>query len=404
MPSPPPERPLGTDKIDWPLRPDLAFLNHGSFGSVPAPLQKAYDGHRAVLEADPIEMVGRRCEGLLASVRSRLGHFLGADAAAVGLVTNASSGVGAVIRSIPLSPGARMVTTTHVYNAVRMAMKHRAFELGGTVEEIELPLQATHPLHLTPLLEAIGRDAPPGLVIVDHVTSPTAAVLDVATVVAACRERGVPVLVDGAHAPGMLELNLGELDADWYTGNLHKWTCTPKGCGFLYASERVRGITHPETISHNLGQGFDREFAWQGTRDLAAWLTIPDALDFWDSIGADQVREHNHALCRAGKELLEEAWGVAPIQSPGRDAMGSMAIVALPESIQGQCATPDALMVHLHDVHHVEVPVIEWKGAWHVRISAHVHNRLADYERLAGAVRASLMARREQVSSVPAPA
>ncbi len=399
-----PGRPANAQSLRWPLRRDLAFLNHGSFGSVPEPIQAAYDRHRAQLEADPIELVGRQCERLLGDVRNRLGQFLNVDPSGLGLVANASSGVGAVVRSVPLTRGARLITTTHVYNAVRMAMRHRASEVNGSVEEIDLPLQESRPLDVSPLLEAIRHGAPPGLVIVDHVTSPTASILDVAAVVNECRERGVPILIDGAHAPGMLALSLDALGADWYTGNLHKWTCAPKGCGFLHASTRFRSITHPETISHNLGQGFEREFAWQGTRDLAAWLTIPESLDLWDRIGLADVQEHNHALCRHGKELLESAWGVAPIQASLRDAMGSMAIVALPESIRAVFDTPDELMVHLHDVHLVEVPVIDWQGRWHVRISAHVHNEAGDYARLADAISVVVTAPRARASSSPAPA
>lgn len=404
MPVQPPSLPDRAARLGWPLRGDLAFLNHGSFGSVPTPIQNAYDRHRQAVEADPIEVLGRQCEGLLAGVRRRVAEFVNADPDAIGLVTNASAGVGAVLRSVPLPAGARLVTTNHVYNAVRMAMRHRAVEVGGTVEEVHLPLRAVGPIDLSPLLDSIRRDDPPAVVIVDQITSPTAAVLDVRSVVAACRARGVAVLIDGAHAPGMLPMDLSSIDADWYTGNLHKWTCAPKGCGFLHASPRVRGITHPETISHNLGQGFEKEFGWQGTRDLAAWLTIPDALDLWDSIGTAAVRDHNHALCRAGKELLEQAWGVAPIQASTRDAMGSMAIISLPQRIRGPFENPDSLMVHLHDEHRVEVPVIDWEGQWHVRISAHLHNTIEDYERLAAAIGRALKALDATAASSPAPA
>lgn len=401
--------PSRAQSLQWPLRGDLAFLNHGSFGSVPEPIWNAYAAHRRRLEGDPIEWIGRRAEASLRQVAARIGRSVGApeaeDGAGIGLVTNASSGIGGVLRSLPLPRGARLVTTNHVYNAVRMAMRYRAEECGGTLEEVVLPLAADSPISMEPLLAAIRRDAPPALVVIDHVTSPTAALLDVGPVVAACRERGTRILVDGAHAPGMLPLDLASLGADWYVGNLHKWTCAPKGCGFLYASPGVRRWTHPETISHNLGQGFEREFGWQGTRDLAAWLTIPDALDLWDGIGIDAVRAHNYALCVRGKELLESAWRVQPIQHSAACAMGSMAIISLPDWVGHHWPTPDALMTWLHDEQRVEVPVIDWSGRWHVRISAHVHNRREHYERLAAALaREPLTASGATASRTTAPA
>ncbi|MDA1008156.1 MAG: aminotransferase class V-fold PLP-dependent enzyme [Planctomycetota bacterium] len=386
----PPCLPEAARFLVWPIRGDLAFLNHGSFGSVPEPIREAYNAHRKRIESDPIEWIGRRAESCTMEVCNALGSFVDCDPAGIGLVTNATSGVGSVLRSLPLRAGDRLVTTDHVYNAVRMAMTHRARATGAVYEEVPIVMGPRLPLSLDPLASAIATGDPPALVVLDHVTSATGAVLRIEPIIQLCRTRGVPILIDGAHAPGMLPLSIRALDADWYTGNLHKWVCAPKGCGFLFAHERVREMTHPESISHLLDQGFWKEFSWQGTRDLAAWWTIPDALALWESIGWRAIREHNSALCTWGQSVIESAWKVEPLLARSTLNQGSMAIISLPSAIQQQWATPELLMSHLHDQHLVEVPVIPWQGKWHVRISAHLHNKPSDYERLARAIADSL--------------
>ena len=226
------------------------------------------------------------------------------------------------------------------------------------------------------------------LAVFDHVTSETATVLPIAVLAALCRSRGVPLLVDGAHAPGMLDLDIAAVGADWYVGNAHKWLFAPKGCGFLWAAKLRQPGLHPTVVSHGLGQGFAAEFDWVGTRDPSAWLTVRDAIAFLDGLGpkglgAAAVRAHNRNLAAEAATLLSAAWD-SEAGAPA-EMRGAMATVRLPLS----GSTPeDAARLHdrLIDEHAIEVPVLALGGNLWVRISAQVYNEIEDYARLAQAV------------------
>jgi isopenicillin-N epimerase len=218
--------------------------------------------------------------------------------------------------------------------------------------------------------------------VIDHVTSPSGLVFPVAQIVAGCRDRGVDVLVDGAHVPGMIALDVEALAPAYYAANLHKWVCAPKGTAILWVSPRHQAEVHPTVISHNLDAGFAREFAWQGTRDIAAWLTAPVAIEFMSGLGWDRVLDHNHRMAVWAHQMLTDRWGVEPVSPLDGSLLGSMAAVRLP----GRLADFDgnqlaALQQRLHDQHRIEVPMIPWKPAM-LRVSCQVYNRPEEYERL----------------------
>jgi isopenicillin-N epimerase len=224
------------------------------------------------------------------------------------------------------------------------------------------------------------------LVIVDHITSPTAVILPVAEIAHACREKGVLCLIDGAHAPGMIPLNIDEIGADWYTGNLHKWVCAPKGCAFLVASTQTETWTHPETTSHMHGHGFAEEFDWQGTRDFAPWLTIPTAIEFVCGGFPGGIREHNHQLATWAQKKLCLDFGTRSISPIDGSMIGSMATITLPPAISMRFASAADFQATLYDVHKIEVPIIDWGGVWHSRVSAQAYNCPEDYLALSAAV------------------
>lgn len=391
----PPESLPASWRECWPLDRSYDFLNHGSFGSVPIPVQDAQRRYRDLVEARPIEVLGRRVRELLAPVKERIGSFLRADAAGIGLMTNATEGVNAVLRSLELRPGDVLVTTDHVYRAVLQAMRYAARRAGAEIRVVPIPLPVSGPDEIVERI-ASALDPRVRLLVIDHVTSPTAVVFPVERIAAICRERGIECLVDGAHAPGMLDLHLGQLGATYYAGNFHKWVCAPKGAAFLWVDEARRSSVHPPVVSHFLDGGFDTEFDWQGTRDISAWLAIADAIAFFEPLGWGRLREHNRRLALWGRDLLADALGTAPLV-PGGAMLGSIATIELPRSVWSRWAGPEALQAALYERNRIEVPILQWgvrdEGSddagprWHVRISAQAYNDPTQYERLAAALR-----------------
>ncbi|MFI5380779.1 MAG: aminotransferase class V-fold PLP-dependent enzyme [Tepidisphaerales bacterium] len=365
----------------WQLRPDVAFLNHGSFGAVPRAVAAAQEQWRQRIEAEPIEVLARRSPELLETVRLKLGQYLHTSPANLGLVTNATEAVNSVVRDFPLRPGDELLTTDHVYNAVRQTMRHTARRAGAEVHEVAIPLPVSCSADIADRVIA-ALTPRTRLLVIDHITSPTALVFPVADIIRECRRRGVDVLVDGAHAPGMIGLDLDDLAPAFYTGNLHKWLCAPRGSAFLYVHPDHQRQAHAPVISHDLDHGFTREFAWQGTRDLSAWFAIPAAIDFLAQFGHDAVRRHNFELCRWAHELLCTRLAVEPISPLDGRLLGSIATVRLPARRDGS-HWPD-FQQRLYDEHRIEVPLVWWNEQAFVRTSSHIYNRPEEYERLAG--------------------
>lgn len=373
------------DPARWLLDPEILFLNHGSFGARTRAVLDRQDRWRRRMEHRPIEMIGRRVRELLAPSKERVASFVGADPEGLGFVTNATEGVNAALRSIPWRRGDRVVATDHVYHAVRQTLRRLSAETGVEYVEVPLPLPLSDPEEVVAALAPLLA-APTRLLVVDHVTSPTALRMPIEPLLERCRAAGVETLVDGAHAPGMLDLDLEALGADHYTGNLHKWAGAPLGTAFLWSARAVRGRVHPNTTSHFYGEGFASEFDWQGTRDLSAWITAAEAIDDLGRLGWDRVRDHNAALCRWAHAMLVERWKVDPTTPLDGTMLGSIASIEVPSSLTRRPERPEALQAELLERHRIEIPVIDWGGRRFVRISAMVHNRAWQYERLAEAI------------------
>jgi isopenicillin-N epimerase len=368
----------------WLLDPAVAFLNHGSFGATPRAVLAAQDEWRRRMERRPTGFMAYELPAALRDAAARLAGFLGARGDDLAFVENATAGCNAVLGSLALGPGDEILVIDHGYAAVRKAAEHAAARAGARVVEAILPFPAPT---ATAIVESVaGRLGPrTRLAIFDHVTSPTALVLPIAQLVALCRSAGAPVLVDGAHAPGMLELDVPAAGADWYVGNCHKWLMAPKGAGFLWASPERQAGLHPPVISHGLGQGFLAEFDWIGTRDPSGWLAVPAAIDFHERLGGARLRRRNRAVVQDAANGLAASWRTIR-GADDAGLAGSMATVRLP--LPAGESTPERaleLRRRLDCEHRIEVPVISFAGALWVRISAQAYNEPADYERLKAA-------------------
>lgn len=353
---------------------------------MPRPVIEAQDEWRRRIEADPIEVLGRRCAQLVEEAKEPVAAAFGMRTADFGFVTNATEAANAVLQSLALKAGDELLTTDHVYHAIRQAMRQTASRAGASVREVPVPVPVKSPREIAArVLEGLSPRT--RLVVVDHVTSPTALVFPVEEIIAGCRERGVEVLVDGAHSPGMISLNIQKLGATYYTANLHKWCCAPKGSAFLWVAPDRQKDVHPAVISHFLGEGFVREFGWQGTRDLSAWLSVPAALKFMRDLGWERVMAHNHAMAAWAHRLLCRRIGVEPMSPLDGSMLGSMATLQLPPPLRDMTEPErESMQQRLYSDSHIEAPLMLWNQRCCLRVSCQVYNMPQQYERLAEAI------------------
>jgi isopenicillin-N epimerase len=378
---------LGTGLLShWELDPSVVFLNHGCFGAAPRAVLESQAAWQRRIEARPIELLERRRAELLAGAKKAVGGFLGARPQDFGFVTNATGGANAVLRSLRFAPDDELVTTNHVYNAIRQTMRYVAEQAGARYIEVPIPLPVSSGDDVVHAIAAALGDRT-RLLVVDHITSPTAVVFPIERILAICARRGIDVLIDGAHTPGMIEVNLEGLGAAYFTGNLHKWACAPKGAAFLWVRPDKQPGIHPTTISHFLDEGLASEFAWQGTRDITAWLCAAEAIEFMErSFGWQRVRRHNHELAVWVQSLLCRRWEVEPSTPQDGSMLGSMATVPLPPQARQAFESVEALHAQLWERHRIEVAAIDWGDRWWIRPSCQVYNTPDQYERLADAV------------------
>lgn len=386
----------------WPLDPRVVFLNHGSFGSCPRPVLAFQRALRDRLERQPIQFLVRDLEALLDEARTALAAFVGADAEDLVFVPNATTGVNTVLRSLRLRPSDELLVTNHEYNACRNALEVVAGQTRAKVVVADVPFPLRH---AEDVVEAVLRrvTTKTRLALLDHVTSQTGLVLPIERLVRELASRAVETLVDGAHAPGMVPLDLRALGATYYTGNCHKWLCAPKGAAFLQVRRDRQAEIRPLVISHGANSprtGRSRfliEFGWTGTGDPTAFLSVPKAIEFMGGLspgGWPAIMRHNRQLALAARKLLCRSLGLAALCP---DTMiGALAAVPLPDSTES--APPqsplyqDPLQDRLLARHGIEVPVIPWPAPPKrlLRISAQLYNSPPQYERLADALREEL--------------
>ena len=375
----------------WTLDPAVDYLNHGSFGACPAAILEKQSELRARLEREPMDFLVRHAPALYAEARAALGPFVGADPDDLAFVPNATTGVNAVVRSLPFSPGDEILTTDHAYGACRKALDYVASRTGArvTVASVSFPLQSEEEVVSAVLSRVTSHTR---LAMLDHVTSPTALVFPIERLIAELSARGVDTVVDGAHALGMLPLDVSRLGAAYYTGNAHKWLCAPKSVAFLHVRKDRQKRVHPVTISHGYAGGearFRDEFDWTGTIDPTPALTIPFCIEYLGSLvpgGWPALMERNRKLAlRARKIFLERSGGEAPCPD---HMVGSMAAVPLltPSKKSPLFGLDREQLSDWMRARGVE----SWfhpspsGGAMLVRLSAQLYNSEEQYVRLAG--------------------
>jgi len=370
---------------EWDLDPDFLTVNHGSFGATPRVVLAAQRAWQDRMEAQPTRFMATDLPAALRRAADDLGRFLHADSHDIAFVDNATTGCNAVLRSLPLRPDDEVLILSHAYGAVRNAVRFVTERTGARMTEAavcfpdptEDALAAAVALAITPRTR---------LAVIDHITSSSAIVLPAARIVAACHAAGVPVLIDGAHAPGQIDLDITVIGADWYTGNCHKWLCAPKGCAFLHASRERQAGLHPLTISHGFGKGFLAEFDWIGTSDPSRFLAVTEAIDFHQRLGGAALRERNRSLAAAGAAVIAGRLGTRT------GAAGTLAAAMGTVQLPVADATPEhALAIRARLLQAgTDAPVHALDGALWLRLSAFAYNRIEDFERLAEIVSLTL--------------
>src|SRR5918992_2578554 len=388
----------------WDLDPAVRFLNHGSYGATPRVVLDAQRAWRDRMEREPVAFLARDLEPAMDAAREELAAFVGADAAGMAFVRNASTAIATVLGSLHLAPGDELLTADHAYNAVKNQMERVAAQAGARVVIASVPFPgATHEAAAAAILATASSRT--RLAVLDHVTSATALRLPIRELVAELDARGIDTRVDGAHAPGMLPLDMDAIDAAFYAANCHKWLCAPKGSGFLHVRDDRRDLIRPLVISHGATSPrtdrsrFHLEFDWTGTDDPTAYLAVPDAIRFGAGLlpgGWPALYERNRSLAIAARDLLCDAL-VEP--EPATDEMlGAMASVPLPS--ESGAPAPDTGLLYDEPLHAsliergIQVAVAPWPRRADggpsrrlVRVSAAAYNDIEDMRALAEALR-----------------
>lgn len=392
----------GADPGYWLLDPEIIFLSHGAFGACPRPVLAVQNQWRERLERQPLHFLVRELEGHLDAARQSVAQFIGANTDDVIFVPNATAGVNTVLRSLVFNRGDELLVTDYAYNGCRNAIEFVAERSGAKVVVAPIPFPFRNEDELVaPILERVT--ARTRLAMIDHVTSQTGVVMPVGRLISELRRRGVDTLVDGAHAPGMVPVDMKRLGASYYAANCHKWLCAPKGAAFLHVAPDKQKFIRPLIISNGANtrrtdrSRFIIEFTWPGTWDPSACLSVPEAIRFMASLlpqGWPGVMARNRGLALAGRKILCAALHIE--EPTPEEFIGSLAAVPLPDAAPG-CGprlpwNEYRLQDSLRERHKIEVPIISWPAPPKrlLRISAQLYNSLPQFEQLAGGLVESL--------------
>lgn len=367
------------------LRPDITFLNHGSFGACPRPVFERYQAWQRELELQPVEFLGRRFPQLMQVARAALADFVHVAADDLVFVPNATTGINVVARSLDLRPGDEVLGTDHEYGAMARTWRFIGQARGATYLAQPIALPVTDP---AAVVETVWAGVTPRtrVLFLSHITSPTALTLPVQALCQRARAAGILTVVDGAHGLGQLDLDLTALGADFVSGNCHKWLCAPKGAGYLYARPEVQPLVQPLVVSWGWqsdtpgASRFVDYLEWQGTDDVSAYLTVPAAIEFQQAHDWPEVRTRCHTLVRLARRRIEELTGLPSICPDERTWFTQMATLRLPP-----CDTAQ-LQARLWNEDRIEVPVITWNGEPFIRVSIQAYNTEDDVLRLVAAL------------------
>ena len=369
------------------LDPEVAFLNHGSFGATPRPVFEKYQHWQRELEREPVDFFLRRSPDLLRNARRALADEVHAADDELVYVVNATTGLNIIARALKLGPGDEVLTTDHEYGAIERMWRFICRKTGATLKPQPIPLPVNTPEEFVERFWA-GVTTRTRVISISHITSPTALRFPVQEICRRARASGIISVVDGAHTIGQIPLDLTALGADFYSSNTHKWLCAPKGSAFLYARREVQGLLEPLVVSWGYdallttsGSTFIDQQEWTGTRDISAWLAVPDALAFCREHNWDNVRTRCHELVREARAAISKLTGLPPLSPDSLDWFVQMATLPLPPC--------DAKRLHLqlYERFRVEVPIVEWGGRQFVRVSIQAYNSPRDVERLLDGLR-----------------
>ncbi len=371
------------------LDPEIIFLNHGSFGACPKPVFEAYQEWQRRLERQPVKFLGREMRQLDCEARQALAAYLHTNAENLAFVPNATYGVNIIARSLRLEPGDEILTSDHEYGACDYTWEFIAHKTGARIVRQHIPLPAGSAEEIAEQFWQ-GVTSRTKLIFFSHFTSPTVLRLPVEELCARARQAGIRTLIDGAHAPGQIPLDLEAVSADWYTGNCHKWMLAPKGSAFLYSRSDVQSLVEPLVVSWGYhatpettaGSPFLDYLGWTGTRDPAACLAVPAAIQFMAEHNWEQVHQDCHALLRQTIAEICELVQMEPPYPLDSDFYAQMGITPLPPETDAA-----RLKIRLYDDYRIEVPLTEWNGRKFMRISIQAYNTPADTASLLAALR-----------------
>jgi isopenicillin-N epimerase len=366
----------------------IHFLNHGSFGACPRPVFEAYQAWQRRLESQPVLFLGREMATLDQHARQTLGDYLHTASDNLVFVPNATHGVNIIARSLDLTPEDEILSTDHEYGACDYTWEFICKKTKAKYihQSITLPVRSSEEI-IEQFWQGVTTNTK--IIYLSHITSPTALCLPVEAICARARQAGILTLVDGAHAPGQISLNLEAIGADWYVGNCHKWMLSPKGAAFLYARPEIQSLVEPlivswgynatpqNIISGATGSQFLDYLRWTGTKDPAASLSVPSAIQFMQEHDWVQVRQDCHALLRTAIERICTLVQMEPLYPLDSALFYQMGIAPLPANTE---IIP--LKTRLYDEHRVEVPLIEWNEKKFVRISVQGYNTQDDLDAL----------------------
>lgn len=363
----------------WQLDKSIIFLNHGSFGATPKLILANQYNWNLKIETQPVEFYSDKYPKLIRETIATLADFIGANSEDLTFVENATTGVNTVLRSLlpELLKGGEITITNHSYPAVKNIAKYISSLTKCKVNEIEIPVPIESNEQILQIIsENISHKTK--IAIFDHVSSPTGIVFPVKEIIEICRAKNIKVMIDGAHAPGMLDLNMNNLQPDWYTGNCHKWLFAPKGSAFLWTSKEYQSITHPLTISLEYEQGYEKEFDWTGTKNPAAWLSTSEAIKFYKEFGDSDIRKHNNKLVNSAADLITENTGFIRIAQG--EHTGSIISFMKPKEVSKEETAN--FRRQLLNIFRIEMPIFPYKEYLVFRISAQIYNQLDDYNKL----------------------
>jgi isopenicillin-N epimerase len=392
-----------TQDIDWPafrnewlLRPGVTYLNHGSFGPSPRGVVEAREAWGRRLEEEPMDFFVRTMEPDLDAAAEALGRFVGTDGRGLVFLPNATVAMNLVAANVRLRPGDEVLATNHEYGAVLRIWREVCRAAGAELVVRRLPERLDGDEEIVEAFLA-GITDRTRLIIVSHVTSPTAVILPVKAICEGARRRGVPVCIDGPHAPAQVELNVAALGCDYYCASLHKWLSAPFGSGFLYVAKKRQQSFRPVVTSwggslSGRPASWKDEFNWSGTHDPSPYLAVPEAIRFLEGVGVERFRERTHALARLARERVGALTGLEPFVADSADRYGSMIALPLPplDGFEGGHGRADPLQLRLWQEHKIEVPVMHWGGHRLLRVSCHLYNTEEDIDRLVTALRRGL--------------